>query len=817
MSYKILEQNGIDNENVDGGAFNNFAAGGRDGIVGGVLSECALTAAGSAIGVSPGLIILHGIRVKVTGIETLSLSSVPIKPMSYQVVAQVTLASNGDVDFSIFIRTPQPLVQDPLYQNNVGVYQAELASFTHNPDGTISNLTKTLDIIYGSGGGSVNIEVGTVTTETLDAGLDADFDVTIRNGEGTNKILLDFDAKIPRGASGTDDQAVHFTPQGLSDSQKSQARKNIGADKSLYNLGAYDTYVDNGDGTATITRKTGYYKVPIENFVSDGTSLHVFQQYIDIPNAYSSYGNEDGYNHNAASNTYKLGNYNADDTFYISGDNYLRVKDTRYSSASALISALADVGGMFIQYELVTSYTKDVILDQPIHTLDVNGEQFVRDEWEKTLNLFNASWEQGTFNTDGTEVYIVSRVRSTKIQLDAGTYCISLSGADKKEVYSFSLSGEFLDSPGWLEGDTFTLPETRIISIACKNNDDSDISPEDISNVMLTKGSNSYPYVPYSGQIVHQGDPDMEFATSEWKKTLNLADWDGTEDYTKNQNTWTYLFIARLSVGVNYHLTIKNFSQNHLGHGGLFLVQSDTPNIPVPYQSLIGNPDQIVSWEYSPNGDKTADFTPSKEYVCLGIDTDGASKTLHVEDIMLVEGSHAYPYQPYNGAIVHEKQLNDALEDYPTNDELNTKLENYLPLTGSTINGNINAMGQVQEAGERVYSPNNPPPGISPQIYSIPITFVNIDASLIFGYTGRTYAHSIACRMPDGFVIPTDFIIGLETGYRNVSVPVCNFYTDNGTIFCGLVTYVTDARSVPSVPISANKEYKIICVKNPMT
>ena len=134
MSYKILEQNGIDNENVDGGAFNNFAAGGRDGIVGGVLSECALTAAGSAIGISPGLVILHGIRVKVTGIETLSLSSVPLRPTSYQIVAQVTLASNGDVDFSFFIRTPQPLVQNSLYQNSAGTYQAELASFTHNPD-----------------------------------------------------------------------------------------------------------------------------------------------------------------------------------------------------------------------------------------------------------------------------------------------------------------------------------------------------------------------------------------------------------------------------------------------------------------------------------------------------------------------------------------------------------------------------------------------------------------------------------------------------------------------------------------------------------
>ena len=341
-----------------------------------------------------------------------------------------------------------------------------------------------------------------------------------------------------------------------------------------------------------------------------------------------------------------------------------------------------------VEYELQTSeqYPEKLIAKTPINTLDKNMSDIVRDEVEKTLNLFNGVWEQGTFDPDGGEIYIVSRVRSTKMRLDAGTYSISLSGADDIEVYIFNDDGTLKDTTDWLEGNTFTLSESGIISIACRKSDNSDISPEDIQNTMLVKGS------------------------------------------------------------------------------------------------------------------------------------------------------HAYPYQPYNGAIVHEKQLDDALEGY-------------LPLSGGTMSGeilmdshplnlggdsrftkqtegnyanlenaNFNVVdGIIQEGGQRVYSPNNPPPGISPQIYSIPITFVNINASLLFGYTGRTYAHSIACRMPDGFAIPTDFIIGLETGARNVSVPVCNFYTDNGAIFCGLVTYVTDARSVPSVPISANKEYKLICVKDPVT
>lgn len=510
MSYKILEQNGIDNENVDGGAFNNFAAGGRDGIVGGVLSECALAAAGSTVSISPGLIMLHGIRVKVTGIETLSLSSVPIKPMSYQVVAQVTLASNGDVDFSIFIRTPQPLVQDPLYQNNVGVYQAELASFTHNSDGTISNLTKTLDIIYGSGGGSVNIEVGTVTTETLDAGLDADFDVNIRNEEGTNKILLDFDAKIPRGASGTDDEAVHFTPQGLSDSQKSQARENIGAasknnlDKALYNLAPTDTVVTDSDDTVTVTR------------------------------------NRDG-----------------------------------------------------------VTYTETLPADVPLNQLDQNMTDIVHDEVEKTLNLADIQ-KQITINS-GTEQWV-----SYTIALKAGTYTISSSNIPDGIICQIIINGDFV----WI--------------------------------------SNTY-----------------------------------------------HIFTIKNDLSVTVRFGNNQVSQN-------------------------------------------TTFTPT---------------------IMLNEGSHAYPYQPYNGAIVHEKQLNDALEDY-------------LPLTGGTINGTINATGQVQEAGQRVYSPNNPPPGMSPR-YMHHVLIRALDAQ------GASQRVSISADFSISFErVNTDYyiLLDLETGSNSVFESMLDVY-----------------------------------------
>lgn len=232
MSYKILEQNGIDNENVDGGAFNRFAAGGRDGVVQGVLSECTLIAEGNGVSIHPGLILMCGIRVKITSAETLFVSAVPVNPTQYQIIAQLSLADNHDLAVELFLRSPESLLQDALYRSEHGVYQVEIGSFVHNPDGTISNLVRTLDVIQGGGTGGGAFEVGDITTETLKAGLEAEFDVTKRIDEN-GKTLLDFYAAIPKGASGNDAEAVHFTQQDLSDSQKEQAKKNIGIEKAI--------------------------------------------------------------------------------------------------------------------------------------------------------------------------------------------------------------------------------------------------------------------------------------------------------------------------------------------------------------------------------------------------------------------------------------------------------------------------------------------------------------------------------------------------------------------------------------------------------
>ena len=140
MSYKILEANGVDNENVDGGALNAFFSARISGVVAGVLNSCAVTASGSVLGISPGLLILCGVRVKITEQETIALDSAPSAATAYQLVVQAKLGTNKDVSVSFFVQQPKKLVQDNLYEREFGTYQFELATFTHNTDGSISNV-----------------------------------------------------------------------------------------------------------------------------------------------------------------------------------------------------------------------------------------------------------------------------------------------------------------------------------------------------------------------------------------------------------------------------------------------------------------------------------------------------------------------------------------------------------------------------------------------------------------------------------------------------------------------------------------------------
>lgn len=147
MEYKILELSGVENENIDGGAFNNFAAGSKSGIIAGVLDACKVSISGVTLTMGTGLLLLNGIRIKLTEPTQFNLFRTPAEDTNYQVVAQAIVHLNRDVEFNLFIRTPQTLIQDNFYKKEQGTYELEIARFTHYASGEISNLVTTAKVL----------------------------------------------------------------------------------------------------------------------------------------------------------------------------------------------------------------------------------------------------------------------------------------------------------------------------------------------------------------------------------------------------------------------------------------------------------------------------------------------------------------------------------------------------------------------------------------------------------------------------------------------------------------------------------------------
>lgn len=205
---RILEKNGVDNTNIDGAGFNRFCAGNRDGIIKGRLNECAIAVQGNALTIGTGEMLVSGFRVVIDTPTTFTMSSTPTSAQRYQVIAEIVVDGNSEPTFSLRTQLVAELKQDALFSTEAGVgtYQVELCKFTHTTSGNIDDLLRTIDVITGgsgtSGGGSVELEIGTVSTETLDAGMDAEVDVETRTENGSTYV--DWRFGLPRGLPGPD-------------------------------------------------------------------------------------------------------------------------------------------------------------------------------------------------------------------------------------------------------------------------------------------------------------------------------------------------------------------------------------------------------------------------------------------------------------------------------------------------------------------------------------------------------------------------------------------------------------------------------------
>lgn len=251
MAYKILTKNGIDNSNIDGARGEYFNSGMRDGIVQGALNEGLFTAtASNIISLDTCELRIAGHRIVIDEPVYHTFTNAPSSDTRYAFVAQIVVDDNQNVEFSLFVQAANtPLIQNDLYKNitGAGTYQIEIGRFTLLTSLVIEDAVRTIDVITGGtgkGGGST-INIGTVTTQTLDSDVDAEVDVSERYEEDEGKEYLDFTFGIPKAEvnvdtelSTTSENAVQNkaitnaiirrdVAQTLTDTEKQQAQKNI--------------------------------------------------------------------------------------------------------------------------------------------------------------------------------------------------------------------------------------------------------------------------------------------------------------------------------------------------------------------------------------------------------------------------------------------------------------------------------------------------------------------------------------------------------------------------------------------------------------
>lgn len=208
MAIKILTQLGVDNTNIDGARDSYFNSGMRSGIVQGAFNEGRLFASSTnEIALDSCELRIAGHRVVIDSVEAISLLNKPSVTTRYSMIAQIIVNDSGVPTFSLFTQNSNiNLIQEDLYalKNGSGTYQVEIGTFTLNTNGEIIDVVRTIDLITGGAGKGVTaqLNIGNVTTTTLDSGLDAEVDVDSRYDENTGKTYTDFHFSIPEGKIG---------------------------------------------------------------------------------------------------------------------------------------------------------------------------------------------------------------------------------------------------------------------------------------------------------------------------------------------------------------------------------------------------------------------------------------------------------------------------------------------------------------------------------------------------------------------------------------------------------------------------------------
>ena len=422
-------------------------------------------------------------------------------------------------------------------------------------------------------------------------------------------------------------------------------------DDSLYNLGAYDTITANSDGTYTITRQTGYYNIS-NDLIENG-------YYRTTQGGHGEYGGDTGI-HNLP---IVIGQKN-----FI--NNLLAVRDTGEIYSGSIGIAITSEGGcwmnlgdnytskeqyveylsqnsIYIQYKLATTYTEKV---EKNHYSAYNQDFILehnKSEAERSANLLNID-DVGSTTTNGITYSIKNGVlylngtATNNTLLHIGSIgniklndIFTVKTFNSNVYFQYALYNDdtwLLTSNKFIDNSTMQVSNENANKVELLVNiSNNETISNSICKPMIVKGSTApTTYQPYN-QNKHITNNEAEFLKTEHYRSANLTPYNLTS-FPLNSSQ-RHLIAENLPRGT-YTLSLN---LNAYTSGSEYIVYINDNTV-----------------ETYSNG-KSATFTSNDYINSIKIYSNDAAATS--AKVMLNEGSTPLPYQPYEGKIVHLKDL----------------------------------------------------------------------------------------------------------------------------------------------------------------
>ena len=338
-----------------------------------------------------------------------------------------------------------------------------------------------------------------------------------------------------------------------------QKSKNI--DNALYNIGAFDSEPTVSNGVVSVVRGTGYeradtlvnYSISFENYIASSyasNKFHITLPYSIDTNS-SSIVNNLGWANNISTVT------DTTIAIAISNSNEITIRCPQTSIDNFKAWLLGT--GLQIQVKTTSTYTDKYIENTPNIALDQNGCNYLREEWEKGVQLFNPNAivrENGFYNNSG--VWNANTDYNVWcFYLKAGTYTINNGNDTNSQMY---LGISILNNSYTWQSQLIGLRLTSSLTFTITSDSYVGISVQKAMvgvSVMLNTGTHAYPYQAYNGDIVHKVDIEPVLL---WKNPNPNSAMTGVNKTIKDMSSFKYLIVEfSRSVGGTQGNEIQKF------------------------------------------------------------------------------------------------------------------------------------------------------------------------------------------------------------------------------------------------------------------